>query len=321
MKSFVVNQNDAGQRLDKYITKLCPLLPKALLYKGIRKKRIKVNGKAGKLNQILEEGEKIELYINDEFFEDTVKDILDIKVDLDIIYEDKNIIVVNKPSGMVVHEDEGEKVNTLINQIIKYLFDKEEYLPKRENTFVPALCNRIDRNTSGLVIAAKNAATLRIINEKIKQREIKKYYYCMIKGRLKQKKAIMKAFLKRDKIHKMVHVYDHPISDGRTILTAYEVIKEMEETSLLQVELLTGRTHQIRAHFAYIGHPLVGDGKYGDNQFNKKMKRNRQALCAYKLLFDFKTESEHLEYLKGSSIEIPKEKCDFYSQCKHLFDI
>ena len=313
MKAYVVNQNDAGQRLDKYVTKLCPFLPKSLLYKGIRKKRIKINGKAGKLDQILQFGEKIELYINDEFFEKHEKDVLDIKVDLDIIYEDENIIVVNKPSGIIVHEDEGEKINTLINQIIKYLYDKKEYLPEQENTFVPALCNRIDRNTSGLVLAAKNSATLRVINEKIKQREIKKYYYCMVKGKLKQKNDIMKAFLKRDKAEKIVHVYDHPIAEGRTILTSYEVIKEMEETSLLKVELLTGRTHQIRAHFAYIGHPLVGDGKYGDNQFNKKMKRNRQALCAYKIIFDFQTESGHLEYLKGKIIEIAKEKCDFYS--------
>lgn len=313
MKAYVVNQNDAGQRLDKYVTKLCPFLPKSLLYKGIRKKRIKINGKAGKLDQILQFGEKIELYINDEFFEKHEKDVLDIKVDLDIIYEDENIIVVNKPSGIIVHEDEGEKINTLINQIIKYLYDKKEYLPEQENTFVPALCNRIDRNTSGLVLAAKNSATLRVINEKIKQREIKKYYYCMVKGKLKQKNGIMKAFLKRDKADKIVHVYDHPIAEGRTILTSYEVIKEMEETSLIKVELLTGRTHQIRAHFAYIGHPLVGDGKYGDNIFNKKMKRNRQALCAYKIIFDFQTESGHLEYLKGKIIELTKEKYDFYS--------
>jgi len=310
MQKFIVNENDAGRRLDKLISKFCPSLPTSLMYKYIRKKRIKVNGKKAELNDKLIVGDVVELFINDEFFENINAQtaFMKVKPKLDIVYEDENIIIVNKPCGMVVHEDEGEKLNTLISHIQKYLYDKGEYDPELENTFAPALCNRIDRNTTGLVIAAKNAPTLRIINQKIKDREIKKYYYCIVKGEPNPKQSVLKAYLTKDSSKNQVTIYPRPMAGAKTIITAYKVIKSNFGSSLVEVELITGRTHQIRAHFAYIGHPLAGDAKYGDPKYNQATGRKFQALCAYKLIFNFNTPSEHLEYLNGKTISLSPQK-------------
>ena len=305
MKKITVGKNDAGQRLDKFLFKYFNSIPASLVYKGIRKKRIKVNGKRCEQNYMLCQGDVLELYINDEFFDRSPKEneFMDLKPEVNIVYEDENIILADKRPGVLCHEDESESKNTLINNIKAYLYQKKEYDPQNENSFAPALCNRIDRNTGGIVIAAKNAMTLRIINEKIKLREIKKFYLCLVKGIPKNKKATLKDYLVKNEDQNRVYIHSKPTNDAKTIITKYRVLKEGKLTSLLEVELMTGRTHQIRAHMAYIGHPLAGDGKYGTNEFNKKVNMKHQALYSYKLKFAFSDENE-LSYLNGKTFEV-----------------
>ncbi len=309
MRSFIAGENDKGLRLDKFVQKVCPTLFGGLLYKYIRIKRIKVNGKKTELSYRLAVGDKIDMYINDEFFDITEENaFLSTKFVPDIVYEDENILVVNKPQGMVVHEDDdGEKVNTLISGIKKYLFDKGEFNPEEENTFAPALCNRIDRNTAGLVIAAKNAESLKIMNDKIKDREIEKYYYCLVKGVPVKKEGLLKNYLLKDENKKEVKVFDKPAPDAKTALTEYVVKQDRKAYSLVEARLLTGRTHQIRAQFAHAGHPLMGDGKYGDPEFNKKSGIKYQALCSYKIIFRFETDAGRLNYLNNKEISLTQE--------------
>lgn len=306
MKTVTVNKNDASQRIDKFLGKYFKTMPKSLIYKGIRKKRIKVNGKRCDIDYILKVGDKIDLYINDEFFAVPDERLSFLKVTeptLNIVYEDQNIILMDKRPGMIVHDDEDEKIHTLLNHMKAYLYKKGEYDPDRENSFVPSLCNRIDRNTGGIVIGAKNAATLKIINDKIKTREIKKFYLCLVRGKLKQKEDTLTGYLVKNTEQNRVYIHSSPVPDGKSILTKYRVIRENNLTSLVEVELLTGRTHQIRAHFASIGHPLAGDGKYGTNEFNDKVGMKTQALYSYKLKFDFSDENE-LAYLNGKTFEV-----------------
>lgn len=317
MRTVKIEKNDAGQRLDKFLTKCFKNLPQSLMYKYIRTKHIKLNGKRCQISSRLSEGDVVSLYIKDEFFENkpTEHDFLKAPNKLDIVYEDENIMLVNKPSGLIVHPGENYHFDSLIARIQHHLYDKGEYNPESENSFAPALVNRIDRNTAGIVIAAKNAESLRILNDKMKYRELDKLYLCIVHGRLKRKQDTLEAFLEKNEKQNRVYISNKPTPNSKTIKTKYKVLDERGNFSLVEIDLLTGRTHQIRAHMSYIGHPLVGDGKYGTNAQNKSTGYTKQALCSYKLIFKFTTDSGILEYLNGKSFEIKDINFvkDFYS--------
>ena len=308
MKQLTIGKNDAGQRLDKFLTKNLPNLPQSLLYKYIRKKRIKVNGKRAEISTRLSEGDVLDLYINDEFFEkpEPTYDFLHAGTNLNILFEDENVLVLDKPVGLLAHPDDREYVDTLIGRVKRYLYEKGEYDPESEQSFTPALVNRIDRNTGGIVLAAKTAEALRVLNQKMKDREIHKFYLCAVHGTPKPSQGLLKGYLWKDEKKNRVYVYKDFKPGSKTIETKYRVLKSAENMSLVEVELLTGRTHQIRAHFASIGCPLVGDGKYGNNQNNRKQGgRRKQFLYSYKTVFDFTTDAGALEGLNGRTFEVP----------------
>lgn len=307
MRSFTIQLNDENQRLDKFITKAVPLLPQSLLYKSLRTKRIKVNGKKSEISYRLRSGDLVELYLNDEFFEEhSNREFLLAPPNITIVYEDDNILLVDKAPGLCVHEDNAHTTDTLINRILHYLYDKGEYLPEQELSFTPALANRIDRNTGGIVLAAKNAEALRVLNDKIKNREIRKFYLCVVDGIPNPESETLTAYLKRNENDSVVEVFDRPGPDRRTIITSYRILQHSKKNSLLEVELKTGRTHQIRAHMAHIGHPLLGDGKYGIGRLNRDYGLKQQLLYAYKLQFHF-TDTDHLlNNLNEAIFEVPK---------------
>lgn len=311
MLELTVTANDSGQRLDKFMKKAFPLLPDSLLYKAIRTKDIKVNGKRTDAAYKLCEGDNLYIYIHDKFLtvpnEDTA--YLYASDDIKVVYEDENILLVNKPAGLVVHSDDKGSTDTLISRIQAYLYNKKEYNPKMEHSFSPALCNRIDRNTSGIVIAAKNAEALRIMNRKVHDRAIEKKYLLAVHGHLNAKSGTLKNYLRKVSDENRVYVDKEKTKDNLTAITKYRVISEAGDLSLVEAEIVTGRTHQIRAQFAHIGHPLLGDTKYGTAKINAKYSAKYQALTAYKLTFTDDKSDDLLSYLIGKSYKI--DKVDF----------
>lgn len=307
MKEIQIRKNDAGQRLDRFVGKAVPLLPESLLQKYIRLKRIKRNGKGTKRDVRLVEGDVLQLYINDEFFEKPTEHNAWLKIAtprLDIVYEDENILLADKKPGVLCHSAGEWSWDTLISNIQAYLRQNGQWDPKAENAFTPALCNRIDRNTGGIVIAAKDAETLRVINEKIRDRELDKRYLCITVGRPRKPEGRVECFLLKDEQKKQVSVYHKPIPGGKTAITDYKVLETREELSLVEIGLETGRTHQIRATMADLDCPLLGDGKYGRGDVNRRYGETRQALYAYKLTFDLPTDAGHLNYLRGQSFTV-----------------
>lgn len=306
MKELIVGSNDAGQRLDRFLAKAIPLLPASLAQKYIRIKRIKLNNARADRDTRLQAGDVLSLYINDEFFERPREDNAYLTVaspKLSIVYEDDQLLLVDKQPGLAVHPHDGaEYGRTLIDHIQAYLYQKKEWSPRGENSFTPALCNRIDRNTGGIVIAAKTAEALRLMNQKIKDREMDKRYLAIVEGIPKPREGSLKGYLFKDAKKNRVFVTDSPQSGAKSCQTNYRVLKSANGLSLVECQLITGRTHQIRAQFAHAGHPLLGDGKYG--KLDKRYDRNYQALYSYQLTFAFTTEAGVLSHLNGKSFQV-----------------
>lgn len=288
MKEILVGKNDAGQKIEVFMRKFFPSMPASFLHKSLRKDCVKINGKHVREGVLLSQGDRIAFYIRDEFFERQTytDDFREAKGTLSIIYEDENILVVNKRAGLRVHDDAGHKTDTLIAQVKKYLNQKGEYDPDSEHVFSPALCNRIDTNTEGLVIAAKNAEALREMNRQIRERKVHKTYLCAVLGQMSPKSGMLTGYLKKDSQHNKSEILHTNAADAKQVALRYECIGGAGEISYLEIDLLTGRSHQIRAQLAKAGHPIAGDQKYGGG----KAGFPHQALCAWKLAFHFPPE-------------------------------
>lgn len=305
MRELTVGKNDDGLKLEKFMARTFRTMPPALIRKYIRLKCVRINGVHGKADSVVHGGDLLKFFISDEFFEKKpAADLSRVRPDFGVVYEDENIILMNKPAGLICQPDEGESFNTLANQLVSYLIRKGEYDPASENAFVPALCNRIDRNTQGIVIGAKNSAALMILNEKIKLREIDKFYQCLVFGCPDPLAADRTAYLRKDPSKNTVTVSDRPREGYREIRTGYRTVATDGEISLLDVTLYTGRTHQIRAHMAHLGHPLLGDTKYGTAARNKGLPFRFQALSSCRLTFAFPTDAGILNYLKGKTFSV-----------------
>jgi len=306
MREFLVSTNDAGQRLDRFLAKAVPALPGTLAQKSIRTKRIKVNGKRTEQSYRLVEGDTIQLYINDEFFEadgadEPFRGIAD--PNLRICYEDEHLLIVDKPPGTLCHSGNTPGEITLVDQVKAYLYQSGAWDPAQEQSFVPALCNRLDRNTGGLVLAAKTAAALQELNEKIRDREVDKYYLLAVHGEPNPPEGRIEGHLIKDHANNRVALVHAEVADSKDAVTEYRTLETKGALSLVECKLITGRTHQIRAQMAAIGCPLLGDHKYGGHG-----DQPYQALWAYRVCFRFASDAGVLGYLHGQefvSREIP----------------
>lgn len=321
MRELTINSNEAGQRLDKLLTKYLNLASKSFIYKMLRKKNITLNGKKCDGSEKLVTGDQIKLFLADDTIEkfsqvmvQTVK-----KTQLSIIYEDQHLLLVNKPSGMLSQKAKDTD-ESLVEYIIDYLISSGQMTVEDLRSFKPSVCNRLDRNTSGLVVAGKSLAGLQIMAEVFKDRSIHKYYQCMVKGQMKERQIIT-GFLTKDEKTNQVTIHKHEVPGSVAIITEYEPLDYTSAYTRLQVALITGRTHQIRAHLASIGYPIVGDPKYGDSKVNEEVKRlyhiRSQMLHSYQVIFP--SLPEPMGYLSGKAFvaPVPDEFSELWQSCSH----
>ncbi|MDR0985528.1 MAG: RluA family pseudouridine synthase [Mycoplasmataceae bacterium] len=307
MQELIINKNDINKRLDNFLKKVLPKISLSGIFKAIRNNRIKVNDKKITFNYKLNLNDKVQIYLNDDLLlkASNSEDFLKVSKNLDIVYEDENILIVNKPIGLVVQDDETHTIDTLNNRIKHNLFNKGEWEYKNEYSFAPSLVHRLDKNTSGLIMAAKNAESLNILNQKIKQHQIDKYYLCEVYGIMQPKNGVLNDYLTKDANNKIVKVSKKPLNlHSQQIITEYRTISHDNKSSLLEVKLVTGKTHQIRAHMDFVGHPLVGEKKYTTKEYSRYLPKSFQRLKAYKIVFNFKTDAGVLNYLKNKIIKL-----------------
>jgi 23S rRNA pseudouridine955/2504/2580 synthase len=310
MQSVDVDDRSANVKIEKYIQTLYPRLSYSTLQKAFRKKDIKANGARVGRDYLVMPGDKLEIYIVDDLLagldSEGVKRSGDTKKSegFSVVYEDENILIVNKAQGIPVHPDKEQTRRTLIDLVREYLIQKGG-APSSSANFQPALCHRLDRNTGGLVIIAKNPESHDIILQKLESREIEKHYQCLVKGKMDRQEATLKAYLWKDADKSRVFVSGRRTTGSMEIITGYKVLKydPSMDVSRLEVELITGRTHQIRAHLAFTGHPVIGDGKYGTNAVNRFYGRKQQALWACRIKFAF-SDKNPLDYLNGKEIKV-----------------
>lgn len=281
MRSITITEKEEGQRLDKFLSKYLEKAPKSFLYKMLRKKNIKLNEKKAEGSEKLKKGDEVKLFLSEETIENfkeekIVENIVEkAEMDLDILFENTHILIINKPAGVLSQKAKKEDVS-LIEYITSYLLRSGQLTKEQLQSFHPGVCNRLDRNTSGIIIAGKTLLGLQTMSALLKERNIGKYYQCIVKGKITQKQVI-EGYLTKDRSHNRVKISDKPSEGADYIKTEYEPVSYTEEFTLLRVKLLTGKSHQIRAHLQSIGHPVIGDGKYGDVPTNKQLRK------AYKL--------------------------------------
>lgn len=323
MKSIIVKENDVNQRLDNFLVKVFPNVSKTLIFKLVRTKKIKVNKKRTEPDYRLVLNDEISIFYNfDEAKinvekKDQTWNFLDAKNKIDVVYEDKNLIVVNKPPKLVVHSDLKHEADTLINRVQKYLYLKKEYDPELENQFAPSLVHRIDQNTSGLVVVAKNYLALQTLNEIFKNREIDKRYLALLYGKITPSQQTITIYLKKE--DKFVTVYKTKHPEAKESITSYTLLRYLKNKySLVDVELFTGRTHQIRATFNYLGYPLVGEQKYIKKDIDKDTRFKYQCLCAYKIQFKITDKNNPLFYLNQLTLQIHENDIWFLEKLTSL---
>lgn len=320
MKQFTVKDNEAGQRFDKLLFKILNRAPKGFIYKMLRKKNIVLNGKKAKGSEILEINDEIKIFFSDETFNkfSETDDAMLVEWDLDIVYEDKHILIVNKPLGLLSQKAYKDDIS-VVEHIISYLIDTNQLNDRELQTFKPGICNRLDRNTSGIIIGGKTLFALQTISGLIKDRKLDKYYTTIVKGKVTSRQRI-EGYLNKDASKNKVQVIDHDREGFDYICTEYKPLEYSRDYTLLEVKLITGRSHQIRAHLASIGHPIIGDYKYGDininNYFKNKYKLNHQLLHSNRIAFPI--IEDDLSYLSGKEFQAKAPKI-FTNIYKDLF--
>ncbi|AMJ39855.1 RluA family pseudouridine synthase [Anaerotignum propionicum] len=311
MKEIRITKNEENQRLDKFLLKYMNKASKAFIYKMLRKKRIKYNGKKAEGSELLRAGDSLSLYLSEEtmcsFMEE--KAVAQAKRHFAIVFEDDDVLAVAKPAGLLTHPEKSEDKDTLIDQVLFYLYEKGQYAPSMESTFTPALCNRLDRNTSGIVLAGKTLKGVQSLNEAIRNKQVDKYYLTLVQGEVKQAGEIS-AFLSKEEGKNQVRISKEAGIDGKESITRYRPLAYQNGYTLLEIHLITGKTHQIRAHMQAMGHPVVGDRKYGDTAVNQEFRQNfglsNQFLHGARLVFS--NTDGFLSYLKGKTLIAPLPK-------------